>query len=107
MTPTTVKHAPKAALGSSVRMRTWFLLIAFPTIGSLIVLLGGAVWATRERVQELEQVQRAGNSIAALERLTIALAAEGREMSASLLPVSGTGEKEALETQTELAGARK
>jgi signal transduction histidine kinase/DNA-binding response OmpR family regulator len=88
-------------------MRTWFLLIAFPTIGSLIVLLGGAVWATRERVQELEQVQRAGNSIAALERLTIALAAEGREMSASLLPVSGTGEKEALETQTELAGARK
>jgi len=107
MTPTTVDRAPKAPLGSNVRLRTWFLLIAFPLVGSLIALLGGAVWATRERVQELEQVQRDGNSIAGLERLTVALAAESREMSSSLLPVSATGETEARETQTELAAARK
>ena len=106
MTPTTVERAPKAALGSNVRLRTWFLLIAFPLVGSLIALLGGAVWATRERVQELEHVQRDGNSIAGLERLMVALAGESREMSASLLPVSGTGEKEARETQMELAAAR-
>jgi signal transduction histidine kinase/DNA-binding response OmpR family regulator len=106
MTRTTAEGAPKAALGSNVRLRTWFLLIAIPTIGSLIVLLGGAVWATRERVQKLEQVQRHGNSIAGLERLILALAGEGREVAASLLPVSTTGEKEAQESHTELTDAR-
>jgi signal transduction histidine kinase/DNA-binding response OmpR family regulator len=100
------RKPPKAALGSHVRLQTWFFLIAFPLIGSLIALLGGAVMVTRERILELEQVQRDGTSIAALERLIVALSGESREMSASLLPVSGTGEKEAKETQTQLAAAR-
>jgi signal transduction histidine kinase/CheY-like chemotaxis protein len=106
MTRPTAEGAPKAALGSNVRLRTWFLLIGFPTIGSLIVLLGGAVWATRERVQKLEEVQRQGNSIAGLERLIVALAGESREVAASLLPVSTTGEKEAQESRTQLTAAR-
>jgi signal transduction histidine kinase/CheY-like chemotaxis protein len=90
-----------------VRLRTWFFLLALPLLGSLIVLLGGAVWATRERVQELEQVQRDGNVITGLERLIVALAGESRELAASLLPVSATGESEAAETQTQLAAARR
>jgi signal transduction histidine kinase len=90
-----------------VRLRTWFFLLAFPLLGSLIVLLGGAVWATREQVHKLEHLQRDGNSIAALERLIIALAGESRESAASLLPMSATGEEEARETQTELAAARR
>jgi CheY-like chemotaxis protein len=45
-----------------VRLRTWFCLLALPLLGSLIVLLGGAVWTTRERVQELGHLQRDGNS---------------------------------------------
>jgi len=90
-----------------VRLRTWFFLLALPLLASKIVLLGGAVWATRERVQELGHVQRDGNSIAGLERLIVALAGESREMAASLLPLSATGEKEAQETQTELAAARR
>ena len=90
-----------------MRLRTWFLLIAVPVVTSLIVLLSGAVWVTRERVQQLEQVQRDGNSIAGLDRLIVALAGESREMAASLLPVSATGEKEARETQTQLAAARR
>jgi len=90
-----------------VRLQTWFFLIAVPVVTSLIVLLSGAVWVTRERVQELEQVQRDGNSIAGLDRLIVALAGESREMAASLLPVSATGEKEARETQTQLAAARR
>jgi hypothetical protein len=57
---------------------------------SLTILLGGAVLATRERVQELGQLQRDGNSIADLERLLVALAGESREMAASLLPISAT-----------------
>ena len=90
-----------------MRLRTWFLLIAVPVVTSLIVLLSGAVWVTRERVQQLERVQRDGNSIAGLDRLIVALAGESREMAASLLPVSATGEKEARETQTQLAAARR
>jgi signal transduction histidine kinase/CheY-like chemotaxis protein len=89
-----------------VRLRTWFFLLALPLLGSLIVLLGGAVWTTRERVQELGHLQRDGNSIAGLERLIVALAGESREIAASLLPISATGEAEARETQTELAAAR-
>jgi signal transduction histidine kinase/DNA-binding response OmpR family regulator len=89
-----------------VRLRTWFFLLALPLLGSLIVLLGGAVWATRERVQELGHLQRDGNSIAGLERLIVALAGESRETAASLLPISATGEAEARETQTQLAAAR-
>jgi signal transduction histidine kinase/DNA-binding response OmpR family regulator len=90
-----------------VRLQTWFFLIAFPLIGSLIVLLGGSVLITRERVQELGQAQRAGTSIADLERLIVALAAENREMAASLVPVSATGVKEAEETQAQFAAAQR
>ena len=90
-----------------MRLQTWFFLIAFPLIGSLIVLLGGSVLITRERVQELGQAQRAGTSIADLERLIIALAAESREMAASLLPVSAIGVKEAEETQAQFTAAQR
>jgi len=90
-----------------VRLRTWFFVLALPLNGTLIVLLGGAVWATRERIQGLEHLQRDGNSIAALERLIVALAGESREVAASLLPISATGEAEARETQTQLATARR
>ena len=90
-----------------MRLRTWFFLLALPLLGSLIVLLGGAVWATRERILELEHLQRNGNSIAGLERLIVALAGESREVAASLLPLSVTGEAEARETQTELAAGRR
>jgi signal transduction histidine kinase/DNA-binding response OmpR family regulator len=89
-----------------VRLQTWFILVALPLIGSLIVLLGGSVLITRERVQELEQAQRAGTSIADLERLIVALADESREMAASLIPVYATGVKEDEETQAQLAAAR-
>jgi signal transduction histidine kinase/DNA-binding response OmpR family regulator len=99
--------ARRRALLSNVRLRTWFFVLALPLNASLIVLLGGAVWATRERVQELEHVQRDGNSIAGLERLIVALAGESREIAASLLPISATGQAEAAETQTQLAAARR
>jgi signal transduction histidine kinase/DNA-binding response OmpR family regulator len=89
-----------------VRLRTWFFLLALPLNASLIALLGGAVWATREQIQKLEHLQRDGNSIAGLERLIVALAGESREMAASLLPIAATGEAEARETQTQLAAAR-
>jgi signal transduction histidine kinase/CheY-like chemotaxis protein len=90
-----------------VRLRTWFFVLALPLNGTLIVLLGGAVWATRERIQELDQLQRDGNSIAGLERVIVALAGESREVAASLLPISATGEAEARETQIQLAAARR
>jgi len=89
-----------------VRLHTWFFLLALPLLGSLIVLLGGAVWATRERVLELEHLQRDGNSIAGLERLIVALAGESREIAASLLPIAATGEAEAQETEKQVAAAR-
>ena len=106
MTARTAEGTPKTAPFSNVRLRTWFFLLALPLLGSLIVLLGGAAWATRERVLKLEHIQRDGNSIAGLERLIVALAGESREVAASLLPVSATGEAEARETQTQLAAAR-
>jgi signal transduction histidine kinase/CheY-like chemotaxis protein len=90
-----------------VRLRAWFYLMAFPITTSLIVLLGGAVWATRERVQALEHLQRDGNSISGLERLIVALAGESREVAASLVPVTLAGDNKARETQTELAAARR
>ena len=90
-----------------MRLQTWFFLIALPLIGSLIVLLAGSVMITRERVQELEEAQRAGTSIADLERLIVALAGEGREMGASLIPVAATGVNEAEETQAQLASAQR
>ena len=62
---------------------------------------------TRDQVHELEQVQRDGNSIAGLERLIVALAGEGREVAASLLPESARSEKEAQETEIQLAAARR
>ena len=99
--------APKTTPFSKVRLRTWFFLLASPLLTSLIVLLGGAVWATRERVQELKQVQRDGNAIAGVERLIVALADESREVAASLIPISATGEAEARETELELTDARR
>jgi signal transduction histidine kinase/DNA-binding response OmpR family regulator len=98
---------PRAAPFSNVRLRTWFFVLALPLNASLIVLLGGAVWATRERVQKLEHVQRDGNAIAGLERLIVALAGETHEIAASLLPISATGQAEAAETQMQLAAARR
>ena len=89
-----------------MRLRTWFFLLALPLFATKILLLGGAVWATRERVQKLEHLQRDGNSIAGLERLIVALAGESREIAASLLPIAATGEAEARETQAQLAAAR-
>jgi signal transduction histidine kinase/CheY-like chemotaxis protein len=106
MTKTTAGGAQKGVLGSNVRLRTWFFVLALPVLFSLTVLLGGAVWVTRERVQELEHLQRDGNSIAGLERLIVALAGESREVAASLVPVTLAGEDKARETQTELAAAR-
>jgi len=99
-------RAPKAALGSNVRLRTWFFLLALPTTTILMVLLGGAVWGTRQRVKELEQLKQDGVSIAGLERLTMALAVELRETAASLAS-DGAGASEAQETLTQLAAARK
>lgn len=91
---------------STYRMRTWFILLAFPTVTVIIVLLGGAVWVTRQRVEQLEQLKRDGLSIAALERLITALAMELRETAAALAPDNGIpGEAE--ESRMELAAAQK
>jgi len=106
MTPTRVEGEPKAALGSNVRLRTWFFVMALPTIGSLIVLLAGAVWATRHRVVELEQLKRDGASVAALGRVIIALAEELRETAAALAPDDATEVAEPKETRTALSQAR-
>jgi len=92
-------------LGSGVRLRTWFFLLAFPTIAILIVLLGGAVWGARERVKDLEQLKHDGGSVAGLERLIMALAVELRETAASL--ATDTGTSEANETLAQLAAARR
>ena len=90
-----------------MRLRTWFFLLALPTTAILMVLLGGAVWGTRERVKELEQLKQDGASIAVLQGLIMALAVELRETAASLAPGDGARSKEAKETLTELAAARK
>jgi len=73
----------------------------------MLLLLGGTVLVTRGRVQELEQLQRDGSSIAALERLIVALAVENREMVGSLLPASSSGQGEARIAQSELDETRK
>ena len=95
----------KEAFGSKVRLRTWFFVLALPTTAVLLLLLGGAVWGTRQRVQELEHLKLNGASIAGLERLIMALAVELRETAASLAPDDGGSE--AKETRTQLAAARK
>jgi signal transduction histidine kinase/DNA-binding response OmpR family regulator len=97
----------KAPLGSNVRLRTWFLLMALPTITVLIVLLGGAVWATRQRVLELEQLKRDGGSITGLEHLIMALAVELREITASFGTDNGVGTGKAKQALAELAAVRK
>jgi signal transduction histidine kinase/DNA-binding response OmpR family regulator len=97
----------KAALGSNVRLRTWFFLLALPTITVLIVLLGGAVWATRQRVVELEQLKRDGGSLTGLQHLITALAAEVRETAASLGTDDVVGPGKAKGTLAELDALRK
>ena len=91
---------------AGVRLRTWFFLLAFPILTVLLALLGGTVWATRERVGELEQLKRDGASLAAVERLITGLAEELHETAVSLTP-GLRGSAEAAETRTELAAARK
>ena len=70
------------------------------------MLLAGAVWATRQRVVELEHLKRDGASVAALERVIIALAEELRETAASLAPDDDTEVGETQETRAELSRAR-
>src|ERR1700687_5850367 len=109
MTGTKVEGARKAALWSKVtsgRLRTWFFLLALPTIIMLVVMLAGAVWGTRQRIDELDQLKRDGGSIAVLEGLVMALAVELRETAGSLDP-DGAGPGKAKETNTELFDARK
>ena len=89
-----------------LRLQTWFILIALPLLASVLVLLGGTVLVTRGRVQELEQLQIDGASIAALERLIVALAVENREMVGSLLPGVGAGDKEGDAARAEFDEAR-
>ena len=89
-----------------VRLQTWFFLVAIPLIGSMMVLLAGAVLVTRGRAQELEQLQGDGIAIAALERLVVALAVESREMVASLRPVADSAENESRNSGLELDEAR-
>jgi signal transduction histidine kinase/DNA-binding response OmpR family regulator len=99
-------EADKPALGSSVRLRTWFFLLALPTTAVLLVLLGGAVWGTRLRVDELEQLKRDGASIAGIERLTMALAVELRETATLLAPEDGAAARGSKHTLDDLAVAR-
>jgi signal transduction histidine kinase/DNA-binding response OmpR family regulator len=89
-----------------VRLRTWFFLLALPTTAVLMVLLGGAVWGTRLRVDELEKLKRDGASIAGLELLVMALAVELRETATLLAPPNGAGGSDSQRTLTDLAAAR-
>src|SRR5687767_10837850 len=91
---------------AGVRLRTWFFLLAFPMVTVLIAMLGGTVWATRERVVELEQLKRDGASLAAVERLITALGEELHETAVALIP-DRDGSGEAAETHANLATARK
>ena len=91
---------------AGVRLRTWFFLLAFPMVTVLIALLGGTVWATRQRVVELEQLKRDGASLAAVERLIAALGEELHETAVSLIP-DRAGSGEAAETRANLAAARR
>ena len=56
-----LKRAPKAALGSNVRLRTWFFLLAVPILTVLILLLGGAVWGARQ--EGLQRLTHDGTSM--------------------------------------------
>ncbi|HEY8831239.1 MAG TPA: response regulator [Gemmatimonadaceae bacterium] len=96
----------KQAFGSTVRLRTWFFLLGFPTITVLIVLLGAAVWETRTRIDELEQLKHVGDTIGAAERLIMVLGAELRE-TATLLAAAEGGATEKKESLSGLAVARR
>src|ERR1700737_838012 len=106
MTRTKVEGARKAAFGSIWRLQTWFFLLALPTFAILILFLGGAVWGTRQRIEELEQLKGDGGSIAGVEGFVMALAVELRETAASLDP-DGVGPAKAKETHSELIAAQK
>src|SRR4051812_38901376 len=106
MTNAAMNDAGTVTFIERVRLQTWFFLIAFPLLGSILVLLAGTALVTRGRVQELEQIQRDGTSIAALERLIVTLAVENREVVGSLLPASSSGQGEARVAQAELDEAR-
>lgn len=95
----------KPAFGSNVRLRTWFFLMALPLVSVLVVLLGGAVWATRQRVEDLAQIKRDGASIAAMERLITALVEELRETAVYLAAHEG-GSGDAVERLADLAAGR-
>src|SRR4051812_23667373 len=107
MTNTPVESAHTPTFIEKVRLQTWFLLIALPLLTLVLVLLGAAVLVTRDRVSELEQIQRDGTSIAALERLIVALAIEDREMVGSLLPISSADPQDAEAARAEFDEARK
>src|SRR3954471_7625890 len=107
MTSTPVESPHALTFMEKVRLQTWFLLIALPLLTMVLVLLGAAVLVTRDRVSELEQIQRDGTSIAALERLIVALAIEDREMVGSLLPISSADPQDAEAARAEFDEARK
>jgi signal transduction histidine kinase/DNA-binding response OmpR family regulator len=69
-----------------MRLRTWFLLFTLPTFGLLVLLLGSAVLSSRERVNELGALQRAGTGIVMMDRFVIALSKELREAANVLVP---------------------
>ena len=72
-----------------------------------MLLLGGAVWGTRQRVDELEQLKHDGASIAGLERLIMALAVELRETATLLAPDDGAGASVSRQTLADLTAAGK
>ncbi|HMI45635.1 MAG TPA: ATP-binding protein, partial [Gemmatimonadaceae bacterium] len=78
-----------------------------PTTALLMLLLGGAVWGTRQRVDELEQLKHDGASIAGLERLIMALAVELRETATLLAPDDGAGASVSRQTLADLTAAGK
>src|SRR3954465_5251410 len=107
MTTAPVESTHTMTFLEKVRLQTWFLPIALPLLTMVLVLLGAAVMVTRDRVGELEQIQRDGTSIAALQRLIVGLAIEDREMVGSLLPISSADPRDAEAALTELEEARK
>ncbi|HEV7837781.1 MAG TPA: hypothetical protein VGO75_06920, partial [Gemmatimonadaceae bacterium] len=103
----TLARPEKAALGSNVRLQTWFFLLGLPTTAVLMVLLGGAVWGTRLRVDELVQLKHDGASIAEVESLIMTLAVELRETATLLAPDDGAGAGASKHTLKDLAAAWK
>ena len=71
-----------------------------------MVLLAGAVWGTRLRVDALGELKRDGASIAGVERLTMALTVELRETATLLAPNDGAGATGSKHTLDDLAVAR-